>query len=429
MELLSTNLPGWRDTLAGILDRMTGTPREVDDAVRAIINDVRSRGDAALAEYTLRFDGFDPSAGGFVIAHEEIEQAPSRIDRALFSALSTAASRIESFHSRQMERSWITTEESGMILGQKITPLSSVGVYVPGGRNAFPSTLLMNVIPAKIAGVEEVVVVSPTPGGVVSDVLLTAAHIAGVQRIYRIGGAQAVAALTFGTAAVPRVDKIVGPGNIYVAHAKRLVQGRVGIDAFAGPSEILVIADGGADPDIVAMDLLSQAEHDPSASAILVTPREELARAVMGKMDSLARSLPRREVLEVSLGEHSLCVVTRDLDEAFAVANAVAPEHLELMVTDAFDHLGKVRNAGAIFLGYHTPEAMGDYIAGPNHTLPTGSTARFSSPLGVHDFLKRSSILYAPERAVRELGTLAVQIARAEGLEAHARSVENRLKQ
>ena len=429
MEMLSTNLPGWRDTLAGILDRMTGTPQEVDDAVRAIIHDVRSRGDAALAEYTLRFDGFDPAAGGFVITPEEIEQAPSRIDGALFSALSIAASRIESFHSRQMERSWITTDDSGMILGQKVTPLSSVGVYVPGGRNAFPSTLLMNVIPAKIAGVEEVVVVSPTPGGVVSDVLLAAAHIAGVQRIFRIGGAQAVAALTFGTAAVPRVDKIVGPGNIYVAHAKRLVQGRVGIDAFAGPSEILVIADGGADTDIVAMDLLSQAEHDPLSSAILVTPHEELARAVMEKIDALAQSLPRREVLEVSLGEHSLCVVTRDLDEAFAVANAVAPEHLELMVADAFDHLGKVTNAGAIFLGYHTPEAMGDYIAGPNHTLPTGSTARFSSPLGVQDFLKRSSILYAPEHAVRELGTLAVQIARAEGLEAHARSVENRLKQ
>ncbi len=429
MEMLSTNLPGWRDTLASILDRMTGTPREVDDAVRAILHDVRSRGDAALAEYTRKFDGFDPAAGGFVITRQEIEQAPSRIDAALFSALSTAASRIEAFHARQRERSWITTEESGMILGQKVTPLGSVGVYVPGGRNAFPSTLLMNVIPASIAGVEEVVVVSPTPGGVVSDVLLAAAHIAGVQRIFRIGGAQAVAALTFGTGTIPRVDKIVGPGNIYVAHAKRLVQGRVGIDAFAGPSEILVIADGGADPDTVAMDLLSQAEHDPSASAILVTPHEELARAVMEKIDALAQSLPRREVLKASLGEHSLCVVTRDLDEAFAVANTVAPEHLELMMADAFDHLGKVKNAGAIFLGYQTPEAMGDYIAGPNHTLPTGSTARFSSPLGVHDFLKRSSILYAPERAVRELGTMAVQIARAEGLEAHARSVENRLKQ
>ena len=429
MEMLSTNLSGWRETLAGILDRMTGTPDEVDDAVRAIIRDVRSRGDAALAEYTRKFDGFDPAAGGFVIALQEIEQAPSRIDKALFSALSTAASRIESFHARQMERSWITTDDSGMILGQKVTPLDSVGVYVPGGRNAFPSTLLMNVIPAKIAGVKEIVVVSPTPRGEVSDALLAAAHIAGVQRIFRIGGAQAVAALTFGTGTIPRVDKIVGPGNIYVAHAKRLVQGRVGIDAFAGPSEILIIADEGADPGTVAMDLLSQAEHDPCASAILVTPCEGLARAVMEKVDALVQSLPRREVLKASVGEHSLCVVTRDLDEAFTVANMVAPEHLEVMVADAFDHLGKVRNAGAIFLGYHTPEAIGDYIAGPNHTLPTGSTARFSSPLGVHDFLKRSSILYAPERAVRELGTMAVQIARAEGLEAHARSVENRLKQ
>jgi histidinol dehydrogenase len=429
MEILSTSRPGWRDALEGILDRMTGTPQEVDDTVRRIIQDIRLRGDAALAEYTRQLDGFDPACDGFVISRERIEQAPSRIDDALFAALGTAASRIEAFHSRQSERSWITTEDSGMILGQKVTPLKSVGVYVPGGRNAFPSTLLMNVIPAKIAGVEEIVVASPTPAGMVSEALLAAAHIAGVERIFRVGGAQAIAALTFGTSTVPRVDKIVGPGNIYVAHAKRLVQGRVGIDAFAGPSEILVIADEGASPDIVAMDLLSQAEHDPTASAILVTPHERLAHDVIGKVAAQAQTLPRRDVLNKSLNEHSLCVITRDLDEAFAIANTVAPEHLELMVKNAFDHLGKIRNAGAIFLGYHTPEAIGDYIAGPNHTLPTGSTARFSSPLGVHDFIKRSSIIYAPDNAVRELGTLAVQIARAEGLEAHARSVENRLKQ
>ena len=428
MEILSTGRPEWRDALGKILDRMTAIPEEVDETVRMIIRDVRVRGDAALAEYTGRFDGFDPIAEGFVISREMIEQSASRVDADLRSALAAAASRIEAFHSRQKERSWIAPEDSGMILGQMVTPLSCVGVYVPGATNAFPSTLLTSGIPGKIAGVAQVGVASPTPGGMVSDALLAAAHIAGVDRIFRIGGAQAVAALTFGTATVPKVDKIVGPGNIYVAHAKRLVQDRVGIDAFAGPSEILVIADSGADPDIVAMDLLSQAEHDPTASAILVTPHESLARDVTAKVAAYAQTLPRRDVLERSLNEHSLCIITRDLEEALAVANTVAPEHLELMVENAFEHLGKVRNAGAVFLGYHTPEAIGDYIAGPNHTLPTGSTARFSSPLGVYDFVKRSSIIYATEPAVRELGTLAVQIARAEGLEAHARSVENRIR-
>lgn len=428
MQMFSTDRPGWRDALAGILDRMTETPREIDEAVRTIIRDVRTRGDEALADYTRRFDGFDPQKEGFLISGERIDEAASLVDASLYKALAAAASRIEAFHSRQMERSWITAEDNGMILGQKVTPIQHVGVYVPGGRNAFPSTLLMNVIPARIAGVEHIVVVSPTPGGAVSDALLAAAKVAGVEAIHRIGGAQAVAALAFGTVTVPRVDKIVGPGNIYVAHAKRLVQGRVGIDSFAGPSEILVIADQNADPGIAAMDLLSQAEHDPLASAILVTPSKELASSVMERVTSLAQSLPRREVLERSLSEHSLCVITRDLEEAFDVANMVAPEHLELMVVDAFEHLGRIRNAGAVFLGYHTPEALGDYIAGPNHTLPTGSTARFSSPLGIHDFIKRSSIIHASPAAVRELGGLAVQIARAEGLEAHARSVENRLK-
>jgi len=429
MEILSTARPGWRDTLGRILDRMAETPREVDDLVRAVIQDIRLRGDAALAEYTVKFDGFDPSHEGFVISREQIEQAASRIDATLFSALRAAAARIESFHSLQRERSWIISEDNGMITGQKVTPLKRVGIYVPGGRNAFPSTLLMNVIPAKIAGVEEIAVVSPAPGGVVNETLLAAAHIAGVERIFRVGGAQAVAALAFGTDTIPRVDKIVGPGNIYVAHAKRLVQGRVGIDSFAGPSEILVIADEGADPDTVVIDLLSQAEHDPAASAILVTPCEGLARSVAARVSATAQTLPRRDVLEISVKERCLCIVTADLEEAFAVADMAAPEHLELMVENAFDHLGRVRNAGAVFLGYHTPEAVGDYIAGPNHTLPTGSTARFSSPLGVHDFIKRSSIIYASGQAVRELGTLAVQIARAEGLEAHARSVEIRIRQ
>ncbi len=428
MEVLRTENPEWQGRLKSILDRMTSVPAYVDESVRQILKAVQERGDAALAEYTGRFDGFDPVPDGFIVSEDRIAAAAAGTDPDVYASLQKAAFRIESFHSHQRERSWIVTEDNGMILGQKITPISRAGVYVPGGRNAFPSTLLMNVIPARIAGVDEIVVVSPTPGGVLNDSLLAAAHIAGIKKIYRIGGAQAIAALAFGTQSVPCVDKIVGPGNIYVAHAKRLVQGRVGIDSFAGPSEILVIADEGADPGIVAMDLMSQAEHDPMASAILVTPYETLAAAVIERIDEAAKTLPRRDVLEKSLKTYSLCVITQDLDEAFSVANMVAPEHLELMVEGAFGMLGKVRNAGAIFLGYHTPEALGDYIAGPNHTLPTGSTSRFSSPLGVHDFIKRSSIISSSEKATRELGLAAVKIARAEGLEAHARSVEMRIK-
>lgn len=428
MEVLTTSLSGWQKRLKQILDRMSDTPQEVDETVRRILQAVEERGDEALAEYTRLFDGFDPASEGFFVSEQQIREAASRVDPDILAALKLAASRIETFHSYQHERSWIITEENGMILGQKVTPLDRAGIYIPGGRNAFPSTLLMNAIPAKIAGVEEIVVVSPTPGGVVNDSLLAAAHVVGIRKIYRIGGAQAIAALAFGTETVPRVDKIAGPGNIYVAHAKRLVQGRVGIDAFAGPSEILVIADEGADPQVVALDLLSQAEHDPMASAILVTPHEKVARAVLDIVIKEAAALPRKDIINTSLEKHGLCIMTRDLDEAFAVANMIAPEHLELMIQNAFDKLGKVRNAGAIFLGYHTPEGLGDYIAGPNHTLPTGSTARFSSPLGVSDFMKKSSIISATEQATREIGPLAVKIARAEGLEAHAQSVEMRLK-
>lgn len=428
MEVLRTGEAHWKERLKRILARMGEVPEEVDRAVRAIIGAVASQGDEALAAYTRQFDGFDPASDGFFVTRDRMSEAASRVDPEIMKALVGAASRIEEFHSHQRERSWIITGEDGMVLGQKVTPLDRAGVYIPGGRNAFPSTLLMNVIPARIAGVGEIVVVSPTPNGVLNDTLMAAAHIAGVEKLYRIGGAQAVAALAYGTRTIPAVDKIVGPGNIYVAHAKRLVQGRVGIDAFAGPSEILVIADKGADAEVVAMDLLSQAEHDPMASAILATPYEDLALEVMEKVSLAAETLPRKDVLSQSLKNFSLCIITKDLDEAFEAANMVAPEHLELMIENAFEHLGKVRNAGAIFLGYHTPEALGDYVAGPNHTLPTASTARFSSPLGVYDFIKRSSIISGTPRAVREIGPLAVRIAREEGLEAHARSVEMRLK-
>jgi histidinol dehydrogenase len=333
MEVIRTREAGWREKLKGILARMTLIPSEVDERVREILASIAGNGDESLAEYTLRFDGFDPQEEGFVISPEQIRDAASRVEPGILDALKAAALRIESYHSAQKERSWIVTEDNGMILGQKVTPVGRAGVYIPGGRNAFPSTLLMNVIPARIAGVEEIIVVSPTPGGVINDALLAAAHTVGVERIYRIGGAQAVAALAYGTETIPAVDKIVGPGNIYVAHAKRLVQDRVGIDAFAGPSEILVIADEGADPDTVALDLLSQAEHDPMASAILAPPYEGLAQRVMERVAVHAKTLPRKEVLDQSLRNYAMCVITNDLEESFAVANMIAPEHLELMWT------------------------------------------------------------------------------------------------
>lgn len=429
MEVINTRCEHWRDRLNAILDRIRDIPPEVERTVRDIIQDVKDRKDEALFDYTKKFDGFDPDRDGISICRTEMEDAMSRLPEDILIALKKAASRIEGFHEHQKEDSWIITEENGDILGQKVTPIDRVGIYIPGGRNAFPSTVLMNVIPARIAGVGRIVVVSPTPGGQVSDVLLAAAHIAGAETIYRIGGAQAIAALAYGTQSIPRVDKVVGPGNIYVACAKRALMGTIGIDSFAGPSEIMVIADDHCDVHLVAADLLSQAEHDPMASSILVTPSEFLAGAVVRQCEHEAQTLPRGEVIAQSLRNHGICIITRDLDEAFAVANTVAPEHLELMIPDAYEYMGRIRNAGAIFLGYFSPEAIGDYVAGPNHTLPTGSTSRFSSPLGVYDFVKRSSIIGFNQRALKELGPMAVKIARAENLEAHARSVESRIKQ
>jgi histidinol dehydrogenase len=427
MILIRTQSHDWREGLNSLLDRMRTTPAEVVERVDEIIRNVKDRGDAALIEYTKAYDGFDPEKDGICISPEEIEKACSRIPEDISGALKVAAQRIEAFHLHQKEQSWFTSDETGTILGQKVSAIGSAGIYIPGGKNAFPSTLLMNVIPAKIAGVEHLVVASPTPGGKVNDTLLAAAHIAGVERIYRIGGAQAVAALAFGTKSIPKVDKVVGPGNIYVAYAKRSLQGIIGIDSFAGPSEILVIADDGADPRTVACDLLSQAEHDPMASSILVTASEKLAKAVLDILAAEVETLPRKEATRQALDAHGAVIITRDLDEAVAIANQVAPEHLELMVKDAFVYLGRIRNAGAVFLGYLTPEAIGDYIAGPNHTLPTGSTARFSSPLGVYDFTKRTSVISFTGQAVDHLGPMAARIARAEDLEAHARSVECRL--
>ncbi|HOS96383.1 MAG TPA: histidinol dehydrogenase [Deltaproteobacteria bacterium] len=427
MITISTDAQDWRAELAALLERKDAVREDVDTAVRLILDDVKRRGDEALFEYTRTFDGYDPASSGIAFEADEIGRAYREAPAEMVEALTVAARRIEAFHEQQKERSWFVTEDTGTVLGQKVTPVDSAGIYVPGGLNAFPSTVLMNVIPAKIAGVQAITVVSPTPGGRTSQALLAAAHIAGVERIYRIGGAQAVAALAYGTRSVPRTDKVVGPGNIYVAHAKRLLQGVIGIDSFAGPSEILVVADDGADPRIIALDLLSQAEHDPRASSILLTPSASLAQRVRSSLHEAVESLPRRETALKALDGHGACIVTRDLDEAIAVANEVAPEHLELMLADAWERLGQIRNAGAVFLGYLTPEAIGDYVAGPNHTLPTGSTARFSSPLGVYDFTKRTSVIAFSRQALGEAGPMAVRIARAEDLEAHARSVLCRL--
>jgi histidinol dehydrogenase len=428
MISIKTEDHNWNERLFALLDRMRAMPDEVDGTVRSIIEQVRVRGDDALFEYTKTFDAFDPEKDGLCFGPDEIAKAYQLCPKDIIEALSLAARRIDAFHSRQKEQSWFITEESGTILGQKVTALSSAGIYVPGGKNAFPSTLLMNVIPAKIAGVENIVVVSPTPSGRVNQTLLAAAHIAGVERIYRIGGAQAIAALAFGTMSIPKVDKVVGPGNIYVAHAKRLLQGTIGIDAFAGPSEILVIADDGADPYVVACDLLSQAEHDAQACSILITPSAALAAKVLKELEKAVADLPRKEIIQGALDNHGAVIVTRDLDEAIDIANKVAPEHLELMLDNAYDYLDRIKNAGAVFLGYLTPEAIGDYVAGPNHTLPTGSTARFYSPLGVYDFTKRTSVIGISEETLHAIGPMAVRIAQAEDLEAHARSVQCRQK-
>lgn len=428
IKTISTSQKGWKDKISRIIDRSRLVPPDIDLKVRKIIDKVKAQGDKALFDYTLVFDGFDPKDRSIVIEAEEISSALSKIDPQLITALKEAAYRIDAFHQHEIQDSWITTDSEGVILGQKISPIDRVGVYIPGGKNAFPSTMLMNVIPARIAGVKDIVVTTPTPKGEINPVLLAAAHIVGVEKIYRIGGAQAIAALAYGTESIPKVDKIVGPGNIYVSHAKRLLYSTVGIDLVAGPSEILIIADKGAKTHIVAMDLLSQAEHDPMASAILLTPDKSLADDVLKQISIEVSSMPREKIIKQSLMNHGVCVITKDIDEAIKISNRVAPEHLELMIENAYEYLDEIENAGAIFLGYHTSEVLGDYIAGPNHTLPTGRASRFYSSLGVYDFLKRSSIIGFSEQALEKLGPMAARIARSEELEAHARSVEYRLK-
>ncbi len=414
------------------LDRLLAFEATQDEAVERataqILEAVRTRGDDALVEYTARFDRWTPgSAGALQVPLEAARAALVALAPRLREALEFAAARIRAFHERQVQESWRVDGGDGTVLGQQVTPIDRVGLYVPGGKAAYPSSVLMSAIAAKVAGVGNLVMVTPTPDGVSNASVLAAAALAGVDRIVRVGGAQAIAALAFGTATVPAVDKIVGPGNSYVAAAKRRVFGRVGIDMIAGPSEVLVIADASANPDWVAMDLFSQAEHDEVAQAILLTPDTGLIERVAESMRRQLREMPRRGIIEASLGARGALIRVRDLEEACEIANRIAPEHLELAVADPEKLLARIRHAGAIFLGHYASESLGDYCAGPNHVLPTSRTARFSSPLGVYDFQKRSSVIGVSPAAARALGAAAATLARAEGLEAHARSAEWRM--
>ena len=408
-----------------ILNRDIQAEADVSAAVDAVLADVRERGDAALREYTERFDGV--KLQDLQVSGEELDAAMAALDPDFIKTLEMAAENIRRFHSQQVRQNFVLTDQPGVVMGQRYTPVEKVGVCVPRSPMAFPSTILMSVIPAKIAGVADIVLVTPPePDGSVSAAALAAAKIAGVDRIFKVGGAQAVAALAYGTESVPRVDKIVGPGGVYVATAKRKVFGLVGIDMVAGPSEILVLSDGKSDPRYVAADLLSQAEHDVLATAVLVTDSRELAEQVQQELERQLETLPRRDIARRSIDDNGKIIITDDLDKAAEAANLIAPEHLELCVEDPFALLGKIRNAGSIFMGRSVPEAMGDYFAGPNHTLPTSGTARFSSPLGVDDFVKKSSFLYYTREALEKVSGRVADFARSEGLEAHARSVEIR---
>ena len=402
---------------------------EVGERVRGILRDVAGRGDAAVVEYTNRFDRRDAaSMADLTVERAQLEAALERLPAEQRQALEAAAERVSDYHARQKQDSWHYRDAHGTLLGQQVTPLDRAGIYVPGGKAAYPSSVLMNALPARVAGVGEIVMVSPAPDGELNDMVLAAAAVAGVERFFTLGGAQAVGALAFGTETVPAVDKIVGPGNIYVAEAKRQVFGKVGIDMIAGPSEILVVCDGKTDPDWIAMDLFSQAEHDEEAQSILVSPDADFLARVEEAMERLAPTLERETVIRTSMANRGALIQVDDLDQAMEVVNRICPEHLELSLDDAEVWAKKVRHAGAIFLGRHTPEALGDYCAGPNHVLPTSATSRFSSPLGVYDFQKRSSLIGCSPEGASELGKIASVLSRAESLTAHARSAEMRIK-
>ncbi len=429
MRIIELNENTKKDILQNLLRRSPNSYGEYDAKVHEIINGVRSGGDRALFEYTARFDGFELNSGNIAVTGEEIEQAYREIDPGLVEIIRKALANIRDYHAKQKRNSWFDSDPKGTILGQKITPLSTVGVYVPGGKAAYPSSLLMNVMPAKVAGVEKIVMCTP-PGrdGHIYCGTLVAANEAGVDIIYKAGGAQAIAAMAFGTESVPRVDKIVGPGNIYVALAKKAVYGQVGIDSIAGPSEILVLADETANPRYVAADLLSQAEHDELASAILVTTSTELAQKVSEEVDRFTEKLSRKEIITSSLENYGYILTAKDMDEAVDVVNDIASEHLEIVTREPFQLMTKIKNAGAIFLGEYSSEPLGDYFAGPNHVLPTNGTAKFFSPLEVDDFIKKSSIISYSREALEEVHRDIEKFAEAEGLTAHANSIRVRFE-
>ena len=431
LRQLDTRDAGFEAEFERLLHWSAETDGEIERSVEAILADVKARGDAAVLEYTARFDGLEAaSVAALELPRAEWQAAFESLTPVRRAALEAAAHRVRTYHERQLEavgRGFSYHDEHGSLLGQKVTPLDRVGIYVPGGKAAYPSSVLMNAIPAQVAGVGEIVMVVPTPRGEKNALVLAAAHVAGAHRVFTIGGAQAVAALAYGTATIPRVDKITGPGNAYVASAKRRVFGQVGIDMIAGPSEILVLADGSTPPDWVAMDLFSQAEHDELAQSILLCPDAAYLAEVLAQIERLLPGMPRREVIRASLEGRGALIRTRSMEEACEIANRIAPEHLEVSSRDPHRWEPLLRHAGAIFLGAYTSESLGDYCAGPNHVLPTSGTARFSSPLGVYDFQKRSSLIEVSAAGAAVLGPVAAELAYGEGLQAHARAAEMRL--
>jgi len=425
---LSSHQKGFNTKLSSLLSWQSVSNKDVVNTVEEIINTIRSKGDKALIDYSIKFDGVKAkSMADLMISQEELEKSFNGLSDKQKNALSVAAERIKSYHLKQNQQTWSYTDKDGTKLGQKITPLDRVGLYVPGGKASYPSSVLMNAIPAKVAGVGELIMVVPTPNGKTNQLVLAAAYISGVDMVITVGGAQAIAALAYGTESVPKVDKIVGPGNIYVATAKRAVFGQVGIDMIAGPSEILIVCDGNTDPDWIAMDLFSQAEHDEEAQSILLCPDKAFIDEVEKSIERLLPSMDRKDIIKTALKDRGALIHTKDMDEAIAISNRIAPEHLELSVENPEALLDSIKHAGAIFMGKYTCEALGDYCAGPNHVLPTSGTARFSSPLGVYDFQKKSSLIMASRESANTLGKIAATLADGEGLQAHAKSAEYRV--
>lgn len=428
MTLIHTKESNFQSVFDELLGRGKMDMEHVSSIVKGLIDDIRTQGDAALMAHIAKFDRWAPSEGSDLrIDAAEMRRAYEALNPTLKASLHLAYDRIKVYHEKQLPKSWFDTEANGTILGQKVTPVDRAGLYIPGGKAAYPSSLLMNVIPAQVAGVEHIVVTTPTPDNEPNELLLAACHLCGVSEVFKVGGASAIAAMAYGTATIPKVDVITGPGNIFVATAKKMVFGEVNIDMIAGPSEIGVLADDSANPSHIAIDLLSQAEHDEMASSILITPSQKFADACAQEIEVWLKKLPREEIARKSINERAAIIVTESMEEAVKLMNEIAPEHLEVATDNPFALLPSIKHAGAIFLGHYTPEAIGDYVAGPNHTLPTGGTAKFYSPLGVENFMKKSSIISFSRQAINEIGEACALIANTEGLGAHEASVRCRL--